>query len=394
LTLDITAVQQALADLDLAGWLLFDNHGSNPIAAHVLGLPPDRMATRRWFYLIPRTGEPKALLHAIEPQVLGDVPGARLRYRSWRELEASLGEMLVAGGRVAMEYSPEGAIPYVSRVDAGTVELVRKAGADVASSADLVQLFEARWTPRQRQLHDRAASEVLAAKDAAFARVRERLAAGRPVSESELQAYVGERFAASGLVTDHPCIVAVNEHAADPHFEPSPGADDRPIGKGDLLLLDLWAKLAGEPDAVYYDTTWMAFCGSEVPARMQEVWEVVRGARDAAVVAVRDAVRAHRPIRGADVDDVARGHIEARGFGPYFLHRTGHSIGTEVHANGVNIDNLETRDERTLIPGVAFSIEPGIYLPEFGIRSEIVVQVTAEDADVTGDSQAEITLLR
>jgi Xaa-Pro aminopeptidase len=294
---------------------------------------------------------------------------------------------------VAMEYSPRAAIPYISRVDAGTIEMVRSCGPEVVSSADLVQEFEARWNPEQKALHDRAARDTLLAKDEGFALIRERLAAGMAVKESEVQGFIQSRFDARGLVTDHPCIVAVNEHASDPHFETAAGPRDREIRKGDLVLIDLWAKVANDPQAVYYDATWMAYCGQSVPPRMVEVWEAVKGGRDAAVAFIQKAVAEKRTIRGAEVDDVSRGFIEARGFGDYFLHRTGHSIGAEVHGNGVNIDNLETRDERTLIPGVCFSIEPGVYLPEFGVRSEIDVYIGEDSAEVTGDIQRELLLL-
>jgi Xaa-Pro aminopeptidase len=324
---------------------------------------------------------------------VGQAPGQRLVYRSWRELESHLASVLKGARRVAMEYSPRAAIPYVSRVDGGTLELVRACGPEVVTSADLVQEFEARWTPDQKALHDRAARDTLLAKDEAFALIRERLAAGMPVKESEVQAFISSRFDARGLFTDHPCIVAVNEHASDPHFETSSGPDDREIKKGDLVLIDLWAKVANDPRAVYYDATWMAYCGPSVPPRIVEVWEAVRGARDAAVAFVENAVAERRSIRGAEVDDVSRNYIEQRGFGPHFLHRTGHSIGYEVHGNGVNIDNLETRDERMLIPGICFSIEPGVYLPEFGVRSEIDMYVGEGTAEVTGDIQRELLKL-
>jgi Xaa-Pro aminopeptidase len=390
---DLPAIQKALAEQGLDGWLLYDFRGSNPIARAVIGFDEKQIGTRRWFYLIPREGEAVAILHAIEPHALKGAPGRPVLYRSWKELEALLKQHLAGRKRVAMEYSPGAAIPYVGRVDAGTVEMVRAAGPEVVSSADLVQLFEARWTPEQKALHDRAATGCTRAKDEAFALVKERLSTGAPVRESEVQAFIAARFDAFGLYTHHPCIVAVNDHASDPHFETAPGPNDREIGKDDVLLIDFWAKVANDPRAVYYDATWMAYCGREAPARVREVWEVVRGARDAAVAFVQDAVAARRTIHGYEVDDVSRGHVEARGFGPYFLHRTGHSIGYEVHGNGVNIDNLETRDQRRIVPGVCFSIEPGVYLPEFGVRSEIDMFVGEGKAEVTGDIQRELLLL-
>ena len=391
--MDLIGIQNALAKSGIDGWLLYDFRGSNPIARSVIGFDESQIGTRRWFYLIPAEGEPVAILHVIEPHATRGAPGKTVLYRSWKELEALLREHLRARRRVAMEYSPGAAIPYVSRVDAGTIEMVRAAGPEVVSSADLVQLFEAVWTKEQKELHDRAARGCLAAKDAAFALIRERLAAGAGVTESEVQALIGRRFAEEGLYSHHPCIVAVNDHASDPHFETGAGPNDRKVAKGDLVLIDFWAKVANDPRAVYYDATWMAYCGTDVPPKMREVWEAVRGARDAAVEFVTRSIGAGTTIRGAEVDDVARAFIEDRGYGPYFLHRTGHSIGYEVHGNGVNIDNLETRDSRTLVPGVCFSIEPGVYLPEFGVRSEIDMYVGEGYAEVTGDIQRELLLL-
>jgi Xaa-Pro dipeptidase len=385
--MDIGAVQVALREREIDGWLLYDFHGSNPIARRLVGVAGEGMTTRRWFYFVPQSGAPQGLVHAIEPQALSDAPGERIVYTSWRDLELGLQRLLQGRQRVAMEYSPGGAIPYVSRVDAGTIELVRRSGVEVVSSANLIQVFEARWSARQKALHDQAARLVLATKDDAFSLVARQLRSGAPVRESELQAFVSEGLEKRGLTFDHPCIVAVNDHAANPHFEPEAGADDRVIRSGDLLLLDVWAKVESEVDAVYYDTTWMAFCGGSLPPRIAEVWRVVAGARDAAVECLRQAHRKGTHLRGCDVDDAARGYIEARGFGPYFLHRTGHSIGTEVHGNGANIDNLETRDERELISGTGFSIEPGVYLPELGVRSEIDVFMSEAGPEVTGAIQ-------
>jgi Xaa-Pro aminopeptidase len=391
--MDIAAIQKALKEHDLDGWLLYDFRGSNPIARSVIGFDERQIATRRWFYLIPSSGEPLALVHVIEPQALRGAPGRALVYRSWRELESLLEQGMSGLRRVAMEYSPGAAIPYVSRVDAGTIEMVRAAGPEVVSSADLVQIFESRWTPDQKALHDTAARGCHAATHAAFALIKESLAAGRRVTESEVQALIARRFEEQGLTTDHPCIVAVNEHASDPHFETAAGPDDRAIKQGDLVLIDFWAKVKDDPRAVYYDATWMGYCGREAPPKIREVWEVVRGGRDAAIAFVQDAVAAGRVLHGYEVDDVARGHIQQRGYGDYFVHRTGHSIGCLVHGNGVNIDNLETRDQRRIIPGVCFSIEPGVYLPEFGVRSEVDMFVGEKQAVVTGEIQRELLLL-
>lgn len=391
--MDLAGIQKALAEQGIDAWLLYDFRGSNPIARSLIGFDEHQIGTRRWFYLIPAQGEPVAILHVIEPNALKGAAGKSVLYRSWKELEGLLKSHLAGMKRVAMEYSAGAAIPYVGRVDAGTVEMVKAAGPQVVSSADLVQFFEARWTPDQKDLHDRAARGCVAAKDAAFELIRERLKAGAKVTESEVQAFIMRRFEEQGLFSHHPCIVAVNEHASDPHFETAAGPNDRAIKQGDLVLIDFWAKVANDPRAVYYDATWMAYCGQDVPAKMREVWETVKGARDAAIAFVTESVAGGRTIAGWEVDDVSRGYIEERGYGPYFLHRTGHSIGYEVHGNGVNIDNLETRDQRKIIPGVCFSIEPGVYLPDFGVRSEIDMFIHPGRAEVTGDIQRELLLL-
>ncbi len=392
--MDIAAIQKALAEEKIDGWLLYDFRGSNPIARSVIGFDDHQIATRRWFFLIPAKGEPVAIQHVIEPKALAKAPGKPVLYRSWKELEGLLKTHLSGMTRVAMEYSPGAAIPYVARVDGGPIEMVEAAGGvEVVSSADLVQLFESRWTPEQKELHDRAAHNTMLAKDAGFALIRESLASGRPVKESEVQAHIQAHFESHGLYTHHPCIVAVNDHASDPHFETAAGPNDREIKQGDLVLIDLWAKVANDPRAVYYDATWMGYCGQQVPEKMVEVWKAVSGARDAAIAFVKDSVASGNSIHGYEVDDVSRDFIEARGFGPYFLHRTGHSIGYEVHGNGVNIDNLETRDQRRIVPGVCFSIEPGVYLPEFGVRSEIDMYVGEGQAEVTGGIQHELLLL-
>jgi Xaa-Pro dipeptidase len=391
--MNLGTMQEALRRERCDAWVLYDFRGSNPIARRIINVDTERHTTRRWFYVVPRKGAPTAVVHAVESQCLADLPGTVVIYRSFRELASVMKRCLKGMKRVAMEYSPGGALPYIGRVDAGTIEMVRALGPEIVSSADLVQVFEARWTDEQKTLHDRAARSVLAAKDAAFALVRDRLRTGSSILESEVQRLIVEELGKRRLVFDHPPIVAVNEHASDPHFETLPGDLDRPIRSGDLLLIDLWAKLAEPPEAVYYDTTWMAFCGSAVPGKIREVWEAVRDARDAAINFVKSAATSHRAIRGCDVDDVARSMIQRRGYGGYFVHRTGHSIGTEVHGNGVNIDNFETQDERRILPGLCFSIEPGVYLPEFGVRSEINLYFGEDAAEVTGAIQDDLLLL-
>lgn len=389
--IDVPAVQEALREHGLDGWLLYDFRGQNQIAAGLAGLDADRKSTRRWFWLVPAEGEPTAIVSAVEEHLL-TVPGSRVVYQGWRELEEALADALAGRRRVAMEVSPLAAVPVVGRVDWGTVELVRSLGVEVVSSADLVQLFEARWTAAQVALHERAAVGVLAAKDALFARLHERLG---EVTEFEAQRLLLDLLAGAGLETRYPPSVAVDGHAADPHFENGPGPDDLPIAPGSLLLVDVWAKVAGEPDAVYADVTWMAWAGPEPPPdRVVEVWEAVRDARDAAVAAVEEAAAAGRPLHGYEVDRAARAVVEERGYGPRFVHRTGHSLGTEVHGNGVNMDDLETRDERLVLPGLAFTIEPGVYLPgEFGVRSEVNMVMEDGGARVTTAAQRDLVLV-
>lgn len=363
--------QAAIADAGLDGWLLYDFRGANPIAAGLLGL--EGMVTRRVFAWIPREGTPVAVTHAIEQSPWSRWPRAWRRevYSSWRVLETTLGA-LIAGRMAAMEYSPGDAVPYVDLVPAGVIEMVRTLGATVTTSADLVTLLYAVWTPAQLAAHERAAEHVAAiahdAIDGAGARVR----AGTPVYEHEVAAEIRAAFTRAGLVTDHGPIVALGANAADPHYEPSA---ERPVAltAGALLLVDLWAGETGvEGGAPYADQTWMGALGAP-DGRATTVWEAVRDARDAAVTLLADRIRAGTPVRGAEADDAARAVIAARGFAPYFTHRTGHSIDARsLHGAGPHLDNLETREERVLVPGVGFSVEPGVYVPgEIGVRSEV-----------------------
>jgi Xaa-Pro aminopeptidase len=377
----LSAIQRAVADEGVDGWLFCDFRGSDPIGRRVLGLD-DGMATRRWFYCIPARGTPCKLVSAVEPAVLAALPGDEIVYRTWQELHRGLRTVLAGLERVAMQYSPLNAVPYVARVDAGTIELVRQCGAGVVSAADLVQRFEAVWTPRQFESHRRAAGAVRDVVAGAFAEIGRRCRAHRPCDEADIRAFILDQFGARGLVTDHPPIVAAGEHSADPHYE-TPPSGGRAIAARDFVLIDLWAK---EPAGVYADITWTGYVGADVPGRYAEVFDVVRRARDAGVAAARDAVRAARPVRGCDVDAVVRGEIDRAGFGRFFVHRTGHSIGTDVHGNGANIDGFETPDVRRLLSGTCFSVEPGIYLSgEFGVRSEVNVFVDDSDIVVTGE---------
>jgi Xaa-Pro aminopeptidase len=393
----IPALQRALAESRLDAWLLYDFHGQNPTAVAALGLE-GHMLTRRWFYLVPREGEPVVLVHAIE---LGsfppDVPGRRERYASWGSLREALARLLgslprdaPAPPRIAMEYFPEGAIPYLSRVDAGTLELVRGMGVDVVSSAELVQRFLCRWDAAQVESHRRALLAIDAAKDAAFARIGEALRRGETLLETDVQKFLLDRFGEANLEADHPPIVAVNAHAGDPHYEPSERTAT-PIRKGDLVLIDLWARGKGPRD-VYADITWVAFCGDRPPEKLERIFRLTTEARDVGLATVERAHREGRTLQGWQVDRAVRDHIAAGGFGDRFVHRTGHSIGTNVHGDGANLDDLETHDTRSLVPGLAFSIEPGIYLPEegLGVRSEIDVFLADDGPKVFSKVQREL----
>ncbi|MGD8376254.1 MAG: M24 family metallopeptidase [Acidobacteriota bacterium] len=392
MTTDITRIQEALREQGIDGWLLYDFHGINPVAGNVIGLPPGKFLTRRWYYLIPAEGEPAGLFHAIESSHFADAPGTRRVYRSWQEIEKGLQGMLEGRRRVAMEYSPECAIPYISRVDAGTVELVRRLGAEVVSSADLVSAFETRWSPEMLASHLEAAELLYRFKDEGFAEVARRLRAEGRTDEYTIQQFLWERFQGAGLTSDSPPIVSVNAHSADPHFIAT-REDHAPILPGDFLLFDMWARL-DRPGTVYADITWTAFAGKQAPDRHREIFDVVRGARDAAIAFVQERQAAGQLPMGWEVDRVARSHIAERGYEREFLHRTGHSINYEVHGNGAHIDDLETRDERRILTRTCFSIEPGVYLAgDFGVRSECDVYVDEEGARATGPLQSEIVTM-
>ncbi len=388
--MELEKIQRELAEQKLDGWLFFDHHQRDPLAYRVLGLP-QRMATRRWYYFIPAHGQPAGLEHRIERGMLASLPGEKTPYSSWTEQMAGLRALLKGQRRVAMQYSPQCAIPYVAMVDAGTVELVRSVGVEVVSSAELIQAFEARWTPEGLESHLEAGRRVDRVRAAAFDLIRERTRNGAALQEVEVKRFILDSFTRAGMVTDHGPIVGVNANASNPHYEPTDQVSS-PIRRGDFVLLDMWAKL-NQPGAVYYDITWTGFCGDQPSEDMRNVFAVVTGARDAAIQRVQTAVAKGHELHGYEVDDVARGFIESRGFGSYFVHRTGHSIGEEVHGNGANMDNLETHDERRVSPWTGFSIEPGVYLPEFGVRAEINMFVGDREARVTGEVQRELVLL-
>jgi Xaa-Pro aminopeptidase len=363
----LPAIQSALERAGLDGWLLYDFHGLNPVAVGMLDLPG--MTTRRFFVYIPRKGSPAAITHAIEQGPWTGWPSkwTKEKYSSWRVLESLLGN-LVKGKRVAMEYSPGDAVPYLDRVPAGVIEMVRSAGATVVSSAELVSSFYAVWSDDQRASHERAARAVSAIGQEAIRLAGSRAGSASPLTEYALQSWIRDRFEAGGLETDHGPIVAIGPNAANPHYEPT-AENTATINRGDILLVDLWAR---EKNGVFADQTWMGSLGAP-SERDSAIWQAVRDARDAAISLLRERINSHKPVRGGEVDDAARAVITERGYGDNFIHRTGHSIDPrDLHGSGPHIDNLETREERELIPGVGFSIEPGIYLSgDVGMRSEV-----------------------
>jgi Xaa-Pro dipeptidase len=390
MSFDLSEMQSDLRAAGLHGWLFYDFRGRDPIAQRVLNLPPG-MRTRRWFYFVPAKGAPKKLVHKIETESLAAVPGETLYYSAQEELGGNLKKLIGRAKKIAMQYSPKNEIPYVAMVDAGTIELVRSTGTKVVSSADLVQKYEAVWTPDQLESHLYAGKHVDHIVAEAFQRAARGVRENRPETEYGLQQWIREQFAAAGLMTEEGPDIAVNAHASDPHYGPSP---DRPtqIKEGDLLLLDVWAK-RNSPGSVYYDITWVGYLGSKPPEKIKKVFNTVRDARDKAVDLILTSIAKGKPLQGWQVDKAARGVIEKAGYGKYFFHRTGHNIGTSVHGNGANMDGIETHDVRHLIPRTCTSVEPGIYLPEFGIRSEVNVYIGEKEARVTGAVQKELLAL-
>jgi len=386
----LPALQSALDEAGLDGWLIYDFHGLNPVAVGMLQLPG--MTTRRFFVYVPRHGSPVAITHAIEQGPWTEWPAnwRKEKYSSWRTLEALVGE-LVKGKRVAMEYSPGDAVPYLDRVPAGVIEMVRDTGATVVSSADLVSRFYAVWSDDQRASHERAARAVATIGQEAIRLAGSRADSASPLTEYALQTWIKERFEAGGLETDHGPIVAVGPNASNPHYEPT-AEKSAAIKRGDILLVDLWAR---EKNGVFADQTWMGSLGTPSD-RDNTIWAAVRDARDAAIALLEKRVSAHKPVRGGEVDDAAREVITRRGYGEFFIHRTGHSIDPrDLHGSGPHIDNLETREERALIPGVGFSIEPGIYLAgDVGIRSEVNGFIGADGVLITpSDYQKELLVV-
>ena len=387
--MDLSAIQQALRDRNIDAWLFYDHHHRDPIAYRVLGLPDGLMVTRRWYYLIPAKGEPVKLVHKIESGHLDTLPGTKKQYAGWQELFDGLKQMLAPHRNVAMQYSPNNFVFTISMVDAGTADMIRGLGKNIVSAADLIALFEATLTDEQIKSHFAARDVIDAVTAEAFKEIGRRVRGGGTY-EHEIQQFFMEAFQRENMVTDDPPIVAVNANSGNPHYEPSAS---RPVPiRGDFVLLDVWGK-KNTPGAVFYDITWVGIVGQAASDRQREIFKIVSEARDIGVKTVQDAVSAARPIAGWEVDHAVRGHIKQAKYEDYFIHRTGHSIATEVHANGANMDDLEIHDERRILPNSLFSIEPGIYLPEFGVRLEVDVLVRTGSAEVTGKIQREIVTI-
>lgn len=390
---DPSSIQRSLREFGFDGWLLYDFRGLNLPARRLLGLDEKPPGSRRFFYMIPAEGEPRKLVHAIEPQALDDLPGGRTIYRSWPELQDGVAALVGGSKRVAMEYAPGLSNPYISRVDAGTIEFVRGLRVEVASSGDLIQLYESAWDDEQWAMHLAADRVTTSAFDVAWRFIADRVRDGGSVRETEVQDAILAHFEAGSLTTYSPPNVSVGPHSGDPHYEPTTGGDAE-IREGDFVLIDLWGKLK-RPRSVYSDLTRVGYVGRTVPEKYESVFRIVAGARDAAIALVRERFAAGVPLRGFEVDDAARDVIRRAGLESRFTHRTGHNIGQEVHGNGANMDNLETHDERLVLPRTCFSIEPGVYFDEFGVRSEVDVFIDATGAvHVTGGLQESVVRIQ
>ena len=385
--MDLKAIQSALAERGIDAWLFYDHHHRDPVAYRILGLPADLHVTRRWYYLIPAKGEPQKLVHRIEAKHLDRLPGAKNVYSTWQEHQNALQTMLAPHQKVAMQYSPNNLVFIISLVDAGTIELIRSFGKTVVTSADLVSRFEAALNDPQIKSHFAARDKVDAIMESAWKELGRRCANGG-TDEHAIQNYILEAFSREKLITDSPPVVGVNANSSNPHYSPTKESSQR-IRKGDFVLIDMWAKLE-QPDSVFYDITWTGVVGRAPSEREQQIFRTARDARDRGFATVKEAYEQKRKIEGWEVDAATRAHIDSAGFGQYFIHRTGHSIGTEVHANGANMDSVEVKDEREIIPNSLFSIEPGIYLPEFGVRTEYNVMIHNLQAEITGRVQTEL----
>lgn len=386
--MNLDAIQTALQDARLDGWLFYDHHHRDPLAYRILGLSDSLHITRRWFYFVPASGQPKKLVHRIEQGRLDTLPGEKSVYSTWQEMESHLETMLAGSTRLAMQYSPRNAIMYVSLVDAGTIEVLRAMGKQIVSSADLVSRFEAVLTAEQIDSHYQAQRILDGILAEGFRQIGERVRSGAPITEFSMVQWLREAMRREDLVWDNGPNVSVNRNSSDSHYEPT-AERTAPIASGDFVLIDIWGR-NNKPGAVFYDITWTGVVGREPTEREHLVFTTVAAARDAAIAAVEQAFAANRPIAGWQADDAARAVIRDAGFGEFFTHRTGHNIGTEIHGSGAHLDNFETHDERLLLPNTCFSVEPGIYLPEFGVRSEVDMITRPGEARVTGRIQREL----
>jgi Xaa-Pro aminopeptidase len=386
--MNLTRLQSAISAAGFDGWLFYDHHHRDPIAQRILGLDPHGLVSRRWYYFIPASGEPQKLVHRIESFKLDSLPGHKHLYSSWQELAAGINAILGPAKRIAMQYSANNAIVYVSMVDAGTIEYLRSLGKEIVSSADLVSQFEAVLSEDQKASHDQARILIDGIVEGAWKEIRRRLDCGAHLTEYELKKWLSDQMRAKGITWANGPDVSVNQNTSDSHYDPTPEHCSQ-IKEGDFLLIDIWGRLDQEK-SVYYDITWTAVIGREPSEKEQKVFSTVVAARDAAIATIEKAFAEGRAIHGYEGDDAARAVINAAGFGEYFTHRTGHNIGNEIHGTGANLDNLETHDERLILPNTCFSVEPGIYLPEFGIRSEIDMLTAPGKAWVTGKIQREL----
>jgi len=388
--MNLDTIQTAIRDARIDGWLFYDHHHRDPIAYRILGIDPQSFVSRRWYYFVPAHGEPQKLVHRIEAGKLDALPGQKHEYSSWQELEASLQAMLAGATKIAMQYSPRNAIMYVSMVDAGTVEVLRAFGKQIVSSADLVSQFEAVLSEEQIRTHFQAQEKLDRVLAAGWKRIGEAVRSGRGIDEFSVVEFLLAGISGEGLFTDHGPNCSVGPNSADSHYEPT-AASSRPIKSGDFVLIDIWAKLANRPEAVWYDITWTGVVDREPTGREQLIFTTVRDARDAAISVIQSAYAANQPIAGWQADDASRNLIRAAGFGDQFTHRTGHNIAVELHGNGAHLDNLETHDERLILPNTCFSVEPGIYFPgAFGVRNEVNMITKPGSAVVTGPMQNEL----
>ena len=394
--MNVSKIQEAIRERGFDGWLLYNFHNRDYLAMKILGLDASKFSTRRWYYFIPAQGEPVRLVSKVERTILDSLPGEKMMYLSWKEMHAQIKTMLGKAKRIAMNYSPMNNIPYTSLVDAGTVELLRKLGFEPVSAADLIQQFEAIIDEKGYHSHCEAGKRVLKIKDEAYRRIGDAIRNEQALTEYEVQQFIMKRFEEDGLTCEgHGPIVGINEHPADPHFEPKPGEGNYIFKPGDTVLIDLWAKL-DQPGSIYYDVTWCGYVGTNPPEKYLEIFNTVRDARKAAVNFVRKKFANGEACFGWEVDDACRNVVIERGYGDYFIHRTGHSIGINVHGNGVNIDNLETKDERQLVPGICFSVVPGTYIQDdMAARSEINVFIKLDgEVVVYGDEQEDLILIQ